>query len=125
MPKQALLCYEPVAQPWGAGLRKICAVQGLRFRAVERADLSRTVGALAEGRKAPEGAGEHPALPEPVLVFCGVGSAQLDRLLAAVRKPGLPRTCLKAVLTGENAGWTFSQLYEELTRERSALSRKE
>ena len=83
------------------------------------------VGALAEGRKAPEGAGEHPALPEPVLVFCGVGSAQLDRLLQALRKLGLPRTCLKAVLTGENAGWTFSQLYEELTRERSALSRKE
>ncbi|MEA4955209.1 MAG: DUF3783 domain-containing protein [Pseudoflavonifractor sp.] len=122
MPKQVLLCYEPAAQPWGASLRKICAVQGLRFRSVETADLGRTVGALAEGMKAAEEGESHPALPEPVLVFCGVGSAQLDRLLQALRKLGLPRTCLKAVLTGENAGWSFFQLYQELTQERSALS---
>lgn len=121
MPRQVLLCYEPAAQPWGAGLRKICAVQGLRFRTVETADLGRTVGELAGGgQPAAEGA-PHPALPEPVLVFCGVGSAQLDRLLLALRKLGLPRTCLKAVLTGENANWSFSQLYEELTRERAAM----
>ena len=122
MPKQALLCYEPEVQPWGAELRKICAVQGLRFRTVETADLGCAVGALAEGSKAAEGREPHPALPEPVLVFCGVGSAQLDRLLQALRKLGLPRTCLKAVLTAENAGWSFFQLYQELTRERTALS---
>lgn len=122
MPKQVLLCYEPVAQPWGTGLRKVCAIQGLRFRTVETADLGRTVGELAGGARGAEGGEPHPALPEPILVFCGVGSAQLDRLLQALRKLGLPRTCLKAVLTAENANWSFFQLYQELTQERTALS---
>ncbi len=48
-------------------------------------------------------------------------AGQLDRLLAALQKAGVPRTCLKAVLTPTNAQWTLRALYQELCRERERL----
>ncbi len=89
---------------------------------VEASDLGRTVGALAQGLAAP--AGEAPAaapIPEPMLVFCSLSSAQLDRFLSALRRMEAPRSVLKAVLTPANAGWSLSALYRELCRERQAM----
>ncbi len=118
MSKPTILLYDPLPSPWAGKLKQFCAVQGLRLRPVEDGDLGRTVGGLAMGR-AP--AGEVPAmppLPEPVLVFCGLSGAQLDRALAGLRRLGTPRSVLKAVLTADNGSWTFSALYQELCRER-------
>ena len=49
MPKQTLLLYDPHGAPWVPKLRQLCAIQGLRLRTVEDADLGRPVAALAEG----------------------------------------------------------------------------
>ncbi len=122
MPKPAVLLYDPANSPWVLKFKQFCAVQGLRLRPVEADSPDRTVGALAQGL-AP--AGEAPAVPaisEPMLVFCSVTETQLDRCLAALRKAGAPRSVLKAVLTADNAGWTLSALYEELCKERLAMS---
>ncbi|MDD5938133.1 MAG: DUF3783 domain-containing protein [Clostridiales bacterium] len=122
MAKQTLLLYDPEGVPWAGKLRQVCTIQGFRFRAVDRSDLDRTVGALAEGLKRAGEPEKCADVPETVIVFCGVGSAQLDRLLQALRKMGVPRNCLKAVLTAQNAKWPFHVLYEELVKERTALS---
>ncbi len=122
MANQTLLLYDPVSSPWAPKLRRLCAVRGLRLRLVEEADLGRTVGALAQGLRP---AGEAPsvqAVPEPVLVLCGLSGPQLDRILRGLRDLGVPRTCLKAVLTADNALWTFRALYDELVKERLQLS---
>lgn len=122
MPKAAVLLYDPASSPWVPKLKQFCAVQGLRLRPVDAGGLARTVSALAQGL-AP--AGEVPAVaavPEPMLVFCYLTGNQLDRCLAALRKAGAPRNVLKAVLTADNAGWTLSALYEELCKERLAMS---
>lgn len=121
MSKPALLLYDPIGSAWAPKLKQYCAIQGLRLRVVEASDLGRTVGALAQGL-AP--AGEAPAVapvPEPMLIFCSLTNAQLDRLLTSLRRMALPRSVLKAVLTPTNAGWTFSALYRELCRERQAM----
>ena len=121
MPKQTLLLYDPHGAPWVPKLRQMCAIQGLRLRTVEDADLGRPVAALAEGLRPAGEVQPFPPIPEPVLVFCSVGSQQLDRLLQALRNMEVPRTCLKAVLTQSNAQWPFYTLYEELSREREAM----
>lgn len=121
MAKPALLLYDPLDSPWTPKLKQYCAIQGLRLRPVEASDLGRTVGALAQGL-AP--AGEVPAvspIPEPMLIFCSLSNAQLDRLLAALRRMEVSRSVLKAVLTPDNAGWPLSALYQELCRERQAM----
>ncbi len=122
MSKPTILLYDPVPSPWAGKLKQLCAVQGLRFRPVETSDLARPLSALAEGTVP---AGEVPAaapLPEPVLVLCGLTSAQLDRLLASLRRLEVPRSVLKAVLTPHNALWTFAALYRELCQERLSMS---
>lgn len=122
MSKPALLLYDPIGSAWVPKLKQYCAVQGLRLRPLEASDLSRTVGALAQGLTAPESAAEKaPAIPEPILIFCSLSNAQLDRLLAALRRMEVPRSVLKAVLTPDNAGWPLSALYQELCRERQAM----
>lgn len=123
MPKPALLLYDPIGSAWVPKLKQYCAIQGLRLRVVEASELGRTVGALAQGLATPEAsAGEAPApVPEPMLIFCSLSSAQLDRLLFALRRVEAPRSLLKAVLTPTNAGWSLSALYRELCRERQAM----
>lgn len=128
MSKPALLLYDPIGSAWVPKLKQYCAVQGLRLRPVEKSDLNRTVGALAQRLAAPaaenlpEGSLESsPAIPEPLLIFCSLTNAQLDRLLSALRRMEVPRSVLKAVLTPDNAGWPLSALYQELCRERQAM----
>lgn len=124
MAKPTLLLYDPLNSPWVPKLKQHCAIQGLRLRPVEKSDLGRAVGALAQGLAAPaaeSSAAKAPAIPEPLLIFCSLSSAQLDRLLAALRRMEVPRSVLKAVLTPDNAAWTLSALYQELCRERQAM----
>lgn len=63
------------------------------------------------------------AIPEPMLVFCGLGGVFLDQVLNVLRTAQLPPISLKAVLTKTNRDWTTLRLYEELTQEREAMSR--
>lgn len=120
MPKPVILFYEPAPTPWGGKLRQYCAIQGLRLRPVEAGETVCTVAALAGG---PSPAGEGipgDPIPEPMLVLCHLSDTQLNRLLAALRKEGAG-SCLKAILTSANAGWSLSALYRELCKERLSL----
>ena len=118
---QALvLFYDP--QGTAAAARKVFLTRHIRVRTVEPEQAGQRVGALA-GLKG--WALEEIQAPSPpqqsVLVFSGVLGAQLDGVLTALRRAGVPPTVYKAVVTADNAGWTFAQLCEELTRERQAV----
>lgn len=118
MSKQVILLYAPAA-PWADGVKKLCALRGLRLRPVENSETGRTLDSLAFGKSSPAAPPE--SIPEPLMVLCGFSSAQLDSLLAALRKTGVPQGCLKAVLTPSNAGWSLAALYRELCREREQM----
>lgn len=128
MAKPILLLYDPLGSLWVPKLKQYCAIQGLRLRPVEQADLGRTISVLAQGlvvsttEAVPDGPNEKtPIISEPMLVFCSFTNAQLDRMLAALRRMEAPRPLLKAVLTPDNAAWSFAALYHELCRERQAM----
>lgn len=121
MSNPVVLFYDPVSSPWAGKLKTICAIQGLRLRQVENDQLNRPLLSLLSGKSAET---QRPAspLPEPMMVFCQLTEPQLDRLLPALRRERV--FCLKAVLTPTNAGWTFSELYRELVKERGQLEQK-
>ena len=48
----------------------------------------------------------------------------MDALFAAIRKNGLERPCLMAVLTPTNRAWTLERLYQELQKEYAAMNTK-
>lgn len=66
--------------------------------------------------------GELPVIPEQVLVLKQFSGSRLDELLMNLRKAGVPKIRLKAVLTEHNSGWTFYKLYQELKEEHEAMT---
>ena len=120
MPHPVILFYAPSPVPYASKLLSLCAVQGVKLRMVSPGDLDRPLSALAQGLPAEPGASAPgDPLPEPVLIFCHLSNAQLDRLLPSLRR--IQARCLKAVLTPANAQWTLRVLYGELCRERDHL----
>ena len=58
-----------------------------------------------------------------VLVMKNFSSSRIDMLLAGLRKAGVPKIELKAVITPQNAEWTFYQLYQELEKEHESFQK--
>lgn len=59
---------------------------------------------------------------EEMLVMKGFSNALLDEFLLRMRKAGIPRIELKAVLTPSNQNWNSLTLYEELKKEALSIS---
>ena len=101
-------------------LRQIFAMLRLRMRPVEPERYGVPIGLLAQGQgEAGEAA---QAIPEAMLVFCGLGEALLNQVLEVIRVAQLPPIPLKAVLTASHQEWTTLQLYQELKKEREAIA---
>lgn len=103
-------------------LKQIFAMLRLRMRVVEPDRYHVPLNELARGKGEPGEAAE--PLPEPMLVFCGLGQALLNQVLEVIRLAKLPPIPLKAVLTETNQSWDTLQLREELLREREAIARE-
>ena len=61
------------------------------------------------------------AFPEPMLVFCGTSGALVQQVLEIIRLSKMP-PMIKAMMTDDNQGWDSKKLYEELVKERDALT---
>lgn len=64
-------------------------------------------------------------ITEEILIMKDFSGARIDELLINLRKAGVPKIGLKAVLTETNSTWTLLQLYQELKRERASFEKKE
>ncbi len=108
----AVLAVSAAAEPFGA-----------EVVSVARRDYGRPVAALAGlegGSGAPYAGGP---LGGRMMVLCGLED-RLPALLPALAGAGAGPECLKAVLTDRNRGWSALRLFQELSRERRALSGK-
>lgn len=110
-------------------MKSVFVRMGVRIRNVGPEDVNQTVGYLAglKGfeRQEAETAGELPVIPEQVLVLKGFSEGRLDLLLSSLRRAGVPKIDLKAVLTEQNSGWTFYRLYEEIRAEHASMTEGE
>ena len=103
-------------------LRQIFAMLRLRMRVVAPEQYHITLGELAEGKGEPaEQAVE--AIPETLLVFCGLSQALLTQVLEVIRVAKIPPIQLKAMLTDTNKDWDTLQLVEELRQEKAELEK--
>lgn len=100
-------------------LRQIFAMLRLRMRVVAPDRYHVTLEELAEGKG--EASEQENAIPETMLVFCGLGDALLQQVLEVIRVAKLPPISMKAVLTETNRTWDSLQLYQELCRERESI----
>lgn len=61
---------------------------------------------------------------EELMILCGFTDERLDELLAKLKKAGVPKIGLKAVVTETNAQWTVYELYDHLLEERKQIEQR-
>ena len=107
--------------------RKIRFLQvrlGMRIRVVEKEDYGKPLGVLAgmkdvtlEDENAPV-----EDFQDEMLVLRGFTDKRLDAFLKGMRKEGIERVDLKAVLTPTNCRWNSWQLYKEIREEHETMN---
>ncbi|MDF2870289.1 MAG: hypothetical protein K0R05_1864 [Anaerocolumna sp.] len=58
-----------------------------------------------------------------MIVMAGLSGAKMEQVLQALRKAGILKSCLKAVLTDTNRFWNAFKLYEELKNEYDTMNK--
>ena len=117
---EMVLFYTPENTERTRKLKGIFVRLGVRIRNISPEQMGETVGFLAglEGYGPAEAGEDFPAPEEEMLVMKNFTSRKIDELILAIRKAGLKKIELKAMVTPTNAGWTFYKLYEEIREER-------
>ena len=116
MAKQSVLLYNCSGFQW-TKLHQIMMMLRFRIRVIKPEQYHLALEQLAQGQGEPAADNVPEAFPESMMVFCGVGQAQLEAILNAIRLSKLPPIPLKAVLTETNREWNSLQLHEELLKE--------
>nr|WP_300184215.1 DUF3783 domain-containing protein [uncultured Agathobaculum sp.] len=121
--RETVLLYQPEGSALGAQLKPILVRMGVRIKNVTSDAVGQTVGCLLgrkgfDARENPEA----PALGQPMLVMDGFTDKRLEILLREMRSAGVS-VPYKAVVTENNLGWLFHQLFDELAAEHAAMQR--
>ncbi len=96
----------------------------IAVKAVERKHYLESIGCLVGFKEMSETgeAYEGDELEGEMVVMAGLSGAKVDLVLAALRKAGVQKSCLKAILTDTNRFWNAPRLYEELKKEHDTMS---
>lgn len=130
---EMVLYYNPETSARVMKLKSVLVRMGVRIRNVTPEQVLEKVGALAgisgyergEQNAAELQEGALPVIPEEMLVMHGFTSRRIDELLLGLRKAGVSKVDLKAIVTPSNAEWTFYHLYEEIREEHERMKQKE
>lgn len=104
-------------------LKLACMLVKAQLKAVPQEALSQPLGYLAgvPGVEAADESYTGSEAHEEMLIFCGFGRPDLDRLLSAIRKGKLQKVDLKAALTPTNSLWSGLKLQQELAQEHAYM----
>ncbi|WP_349945323.1 DUF3783 domain-containing protein [Lacrimispora sp. BS-2] len=127
--KEMVLYYQPEKDRQSgndtkaAKLKAVLVRMGIRIKNIFPDQVGQTVGYLAgfEGFEETEQM-ECPDVEEEILVMKNFSSRRIDELLSNLRRAGVPKIDLKAVITDTNCKWKFYDLYLELKEEHDAMS---
>ena len=106
-------------------MKSVLVRMGVRIRNVGPEQTGESVGFLAgvDGFEAASDCSEAPVIPEQVLVMKNFTSGRIDQLLLGLRRAGVPKIDLKAIVTEHNCSWSFYKLYEELKSEHEVMKK--
>lgn len=127
--REMVLYYNPVPAPHVAKLKGVLVRMGVRIKNIQPEQVMQKVGFLAgidgyeesEASKMSETPEVMPVMEEEMLVMRGFTSRRMDELLLNLRKAGVPKIALKAVVTESNCEWTFYHLYGEIKEEHEKM----
>lgn len=126
--KEMILYYTPGDKPHAPILRGVAVQMGIKIKNLTPERCIQRIGYLVrmEGIEKREVSANFqkyaPAMDEEMLVLAGFTEERLDELLANLKKAGVPKINLKAIVTETNAQWTVYQLYEQLREEHAQMN---
>ena len=111
-------------------MKSVLGRMGVKIRNVAPDQVMESVGYLAgvpgfekrEVLQQPEAEEKIPQITEQMLVMKDFTSRRIDTLLLNLRKAKVPKINLKAIVTEQNAGWSFYHLYEEIGEEHRRMN---
>lgn len=133
--REVVLYYNPGNAPKPALMKSVLVRMGIRIKNVTDGQTGETIGNLLgikteeplnkeeENTAVSQEKTDNP-IEEQMLVLYQFTERRLDQLLFQLRKAGVPKIDLKAIVTEQNSRWTLYQLYEELKKEREAFADK-
>ena len=99
-------------------MKSVLVRMGVKIRNVKPEQVMETIGCLA----GMPGFQERKNVDEPLPVMKDFTGSRIDTLLYQLRKVGVPKIDLKAIVTEHNCGWSFYKLYEELKEEHRLMT---
>ena len=123
--RETVLLYHFTDEKRLGGVKRALIPMGYRLKIVDRKDYLQPLGYLAGIKEiAPsEEVYEGEDFDREMMVMCGFGPGRIDTLILALRKAGVGRVDLKAVLTPTNMSWTSVHLYHEISLEHEMMSK--
>lgn len=131
--EEIVLYYSPQQKAHTSLLKGVLAQMGVRIKNLTPGRCGKKIGFLVdmEGYEdSPEtgndqktrGVGQQSAtqvvpMTEEMMILGGFSDERLDELLDRLKKAGVPKIKLKAIVTETNAGWTVYELYCQLQEE--------
>ena len=111
-------------------MKSVLVRMGVKIRNVAPDQVMESVGYLSgvpgfekrEVLQQPEAEEKIPQITEQMLVMKDFTSRRIDTLLLNLRKAKVPKINLKAIVTEQNAGWSFYHLYEEIGEEHRRMN---
>ena len=111
-------------------MKSVLVRMGVKIRNVAPDQVMESVGYLAgvpgfekrEVLQQPEAEEKIPQITEQMLEMKDFTSRRIDTLLLNLRKAKVPKINLKAIVTEQNAGWSFYHLYEEIGEEHRRMN---
>ena len=111
-------------------MKSVLVRMGVKIRNVAPDQVMESVGYLAgvpgfekrEVLQQPEAEEKIPQITEQMLVMKDYNSRRIETLLLNMRKAKVPKINLKAIVTEQNAGWSFYHLYEEIGEEHRRMN---
>ncbi len=127
--KEMILYYQPEKDRQSgndtkaARLKAVLVRMGIRIKNILPDQTGQTVGYLAGFDGFEEIKEEEcPYVEEEILVMKNFSNGRIDELLLNLRRAGVPKIHLKAVITDTNSKWKFHDLYLELKKEHDTMS---
>ncbi len=103
-------------------LSMIAGALGIRVKEIKDEQAGQRLEALCGLSPIGRPAGKKAKIGEEMAVMAFFPERLMDTLFDAIRKNGLERPRLMAVLTPTNRAWTLERLYQELQKEYAALT---
>lgn len=93
-------------------------------KVVEKDSYGKSLGSLIGEEGHSDAPAEYENFDDEMLVMSGFDSDDINRLILALRKTGVGRVALKAVITPTNIEWNSSQLYYAVKADHEEMQKR-